>query len=137
MGDGKVYKRDFSNELQYEASKSSGPGGQNVNKVNSKITLRFDILSSDILDEAEKKKLFKKAKNKINNEGEVVIQADNNRSQLKNKEEAVNRFYQILKEVFKQKKKRKPTKPTKASKEKRIKAKKAHSEKKKLRQKPF
>ncbi|MGK7390346.1 MAG: alternative ribosome rescue aminoacyl-tRNA hydrolase ArfB [Candidatus Cyclobacteriaceae bacterium M2_1C_046] len=131
----KVYKRDFEPELDFTASRSSGPGGQNVNKVNTKITLRFDIENSQLLSEKEKEHLKKKLSNKISNDNILIVAAESERSQLKNKEEAISKFYESLKEAFKQKKKRKKTKPTKASKEKRIKQKKMQAEKKKTRQK--
>lgn len=137
MSEEKVYKRDFEPELDFTASRSSGPGGQSVNKVNTKITLRFDIDNSHLLSEEEKEKLKKKLSNKISNDNILIVSAESERSQLRNKEEAISKFYQLLKDAFKQQKKRKKTKPTKASKEKRIKQKKIQAEKKKTRQKLF
>lgn len=129
----KPSKRDFQSELTFTASRSSGPGGQNVNKVNSKITLRFDIGKSMCLTDIEKEQLRQKLDKKINNDDELIIHAESNRSQLKNKEAAIKKFYKYLERVFKPKKKRKPTKPTKAAVKERLKKKKEHSEKKKLR----
>lgn len=131
----KVFERDFSSELSYSASQSGGPGGQNVNKVNTKITLRFNIANSALLDESEKQQLREKMANKVSNEDVLIITAENQRTQLKNKEEATKKFYQLLKTTFFKRKKRKTTKPTKAAKQKRLKEKRIQAEKKQLRQK--
>lgn len=135
MSSDKVFERDFSSELSYTASQSGGPGGQNVNKVNTKITLRFDIGNSTLLNEDEKQRLRDKLSNKISNDDILIITAESERTQLKNKEEATRKFYSLLKQAFTKKKKRKATKPTKAAKQKRLKEKRIQSEKKQLRQK--
>ncbi len=131
----KVYERDFSSELDFTTSRSSGPGGQNVNKVNTKVTLRFDIDASQQLSEQEKDKLKEKLANKINNDGVLIIASEATRSQLKNKEKAISKFYGLLKKTFQVRKKRKRTKPSKSAIEKRLKEKQIQSEKKKYRQK--
>lgn len=133
----KTYTRDFSNEFDFTASRSGGPGGQNVNKVNTKITLRFDVDNSNLLNQEEKEQLKSKLFNKINNDNILIITAESERSQLKNKEEAVKKFYDLLKEAFKVRKKRKATKPSKAAIQKRLNQKKQKSEKKQMRQKPI
>lgn len=131
----KILNRDFSNEINYTASQSGGPGGQNVNKVNTKITLRFDIGKSTLLNEDEKQRLRDKLSNKISNEDILIITSESKRSQLKNKEEATKKFYSSLNKALAKKKKRKATKPTRAAKQKRLKEKRVQAEKKQLRQK--
>lgn len=135
MSGNKPHKRDFSSEFDFTTSRSSGPGGQSVNKVNTKVTLRFDVDHSQILGEDEKAKLKEKLSNKISGDNVLIINAESDRSQLRNKEEAIRKFYELLKEAFKVKKKRKPTKPTKASVQKRLDKKKQQAEKKQFRQK--
>lgn len=125
--------RNFESEFVFSNARSSGPGGQNVNKVNSKVELRFSVANSAFLNEIEKNKIYHKLKNRINTEGELIITAQNERSQLKNKEQTIRNFYLLIEQALKTEKKRKPTKPTKSSVEKRIKNKKILSEKKKLR----
>lgn len=129
----KIAKRLLDSELDFQASRSSGPGGQNVNKVNSKITLRFSVSNSQVLSEEEKAIIINKLSNKITNEGDVVIQAEEKRSQHQNKEIAFQKFYDLIKTAFKQKKIRKATRPGKCAIERRLKSKKIRSEKKKNR----
>ena len=131
----KVYERDFMSELDFTTSKSGGPGGQNVNKVNTKVTLKFDVNQSQLLNDDERQILKERFQNKINNDGCLVIYADSERSQLKNKEAVVDKFYQLLRQAFRVKKKRKPTKVPKSAVEKRLVNKKKHAEKKQNRQK--
>lgn len=135
MNDPKPYQRNFGPELNFTTSRSSGPGGQNVNKVNTKVTLRFDIDSSELLSEEEKLILKEKLSNKVTKDNFLIINSESERSQLKNREEAVKKFHELLKHAFKVKKKRKPTKPSKAAEEKRLSEKKKHAEKKQMRQK--
>jgi ribosome-associated protein len=131
----KVYDRDFSSELDFTTSRSSGPGGQNVNKVNTKVTLRFDIDASQQLNEQEKDTLKEKLANKISNDAVLIIASEATRSQLKNKEDTISKFYGLLKKTFQVRKKRKRTKPGKSAIEKRLKEKQKQSEKKQYRQK--
>ncbi|EOZ99105.1 Hypothetical protein YaeJ with similarity to translation release factor [Indibacter alkaliphilus LW1] len=130
----KINKKLLDNELEFQASRSSGPGGQNVNKVNSKITLKFSVVNSRVLNEQEKEMIFKKLDKKINADGELLIQVEEKRSQYQNKEIAVRKFYDLLRKAFQRRKIRKATKPGKAAIEKRLKSKKKQSEKKKNRQ---
>lgn len=123
--------RGLASEMDYHVSRSSGPGGQNVNKVNSRVTLRFNVPNSVLLDEEEKSILQDKLS--LTSEGDLLISSQETRSQIKNKEDCNKKFYDLLKNAFKKKKVRKVTRPTKASKRKRLDAKKKHGEKKKLR----
>ncbi len=128
-----IAKDLLNHELHFTFSRSSGPGGQNVNKVNTKVTLRFNIAESALLDKEQKVLLLDKLKNWINKDGDLIIISQTTRSQLKNREEAIQKFYDLLNLALKKKKKRKPTKPSKSSVEKRLKDKKIQSEKKGLR----
>lgn len=115
--------RDFSNEFIFQASRSSGPGGQNVNKVSSKVELRFNVKESQLLSVGEKIVLTEKLTNKINKEDELVLVAQTDRSQLKNKEIVVEKFYLLLEKILIPPKKRYKTKPTRTSVEKRLESK--------------
>lgn len=130
----RVNHKDVTSELDFSASKSGGPGGQNVNKVNTKITLRFDVQQSPSLSEEEKEKVFDKLSSRISNEGVLIVTAQNKRTQLQNKEAAIEKFNQLMGRAFAKRKIRKATKPTKGSVQRRLKSKKIQSEKKKMRQ---
>ena len=126
----------LNSELDFTASRSDGPGGQNVNKVNSKITLRFDIRNSTILTQAEKSLLLQKLRSRITNEGVLIMSSQESRSQLANKDIVVAKFDEWISKALQPVKARKKTKPSKSSAESRIKSKKLRSEKKKWRQNP-
>ncbi|MBX7045770.1 MAG: aminoacyl-tRNA hydrolase [Ignavibacteria bacterium] len=120
-------------EFEIIASRSSGKGGQNVNKVSTKIELHFDVVSSEFLNNEEKEIIQKKLSNRISKEGRLIVKSQDSRSQFMNKEDAINKFYLLLEQALKKEKPRKETKPTKSSKEARLKIKKVSSEKKKNR----
>jgi ribosome-associated protein len=132
----KIDSNLLNSELEFNASRSDGPGGQNVNKVNSKITLRFDVLLSSILTPAEKEFLQRKLLGQLTKDGVLIIHAKESRSQLQNKEEVIAKFDRMLAKAMVREKARKKTKPSKTSKEKRMLGKKINAEKKKWRQKP-
>ncbi len=131
-----IRNRPFEKEFRFNTSRSSGPGGQHANKVETSVELRFDIQSSELLNEEEKERLLKKLSTKITKEGELIITAESKRSQVKNKELAIEKFCSTLEKALKKRKKRKPTKPTKAAKEKRLQKKKKRSDIKSKRKPP-
>ena len=123
-------------ELQFKAIRSSGPGGQHVNKVSSKVELSFHIDSSAGLTERQKKRALLKLGNKISKEGNLILQCDESRSQHKNKELVTKRFLKLLEKSLMVPKARKKSRPTRSSIEKRLKSKKLASLKKTNRGKP-
>ena len=123
-------------ELQFKAVRSSGAGGQNVNKVSSKVMLSFDVNQSLALTDEEKTLLKHKLASKLTNEQVLILACDDDRSQLKNKTIVTKRFLELLKSSLVVPKKRKPTKIPRAVIEKRIKAKRNLSEIKQNRRKP-
>lgn len=123
----------LNRELAFTASRSEGPGGQNVNKVNSRITLRLDITNSQIITDDEKKVLVGKLSSFLTKDGVLILSSQEKRSQLQNKEEVIKKLDTLLTKAFEVKKRRKPTKPSKSAKDKRLKKKKLASEKKKWR----
>ncbi len=125
-----VYTNELNTELNFSFSRSSGPGGQSVNKVNTKVELRFNISLSNILSQEEKYTLFAKLPNQINNEKEFIVISQATRSQLQNKEDSILKFYEAINTALKPVKKRKPVKVSKSAKEKRLKDKKVISQKK-------
>lgn len=125
-----VRERNFENEFIISASKSSGPGGQNVNKVSTKIELRFNVSASLLLTNEEKEIVSLKLCTRINNEGELLIVSQSERSQLQNKESAIEKFYSMVEIALQPVRKRKPTKPSYASKMLRLEHKKLLSKKK-------
>lgn len=120
-------------ECDFKASRSGGAGGQNVNKVNTKIELRFSILNSQVLSDDEKQIVLHKLASRITDMYELIICSQTERSQLQNKEACISKFILLMKQAFAPQKPRKATKPTYASKQKRIDDKRRNSEKKQLR----
>lgn len=119
---------DLSSEFQFITSRSSGPGGQNVNKVNSKVELRFYIQNSTLLSDNQKEILLTKLASKISSDGILSIVSQRDRSQLTNKEDAISKFYILISRALKPVKRRKSTRPTKGSVEKRLTGKRIKSE---------
>ena len=133
----KPYINQLDSELHFAYSRSSGPGGQHVNKVNTKVELRFSVRDSQVLLEEEKLILIDKLKGQLNQEGELIIIVQETRSQLKNKQKAIQKFYGLINMLLKPRKKRKSTSVPKAVKEKRLKTKLEHSQKKERRRQNY
>ena len=125
----------FKKAFLFRTSRSSGSGGQHINKVSTKVELLFDINTSDLLSDEQKEILLNVLENQINREGVLRVTCDKSRSQLKNKKTAIKKAYQLIAETLKPRKKRKKVNPPKALKEARLKKKKIISEKKELRKK--
>jgi ribosome-associated protein len=126
----------FLQEIKFTASRSSGAGGQHVNKVSSRITLRWPVSESSVLSEDEKTLLLKKLSTRITDSGELVIHVQESRSQHTNRELALEQLDVLLATALKPVKKRKKTKPTKTSVTKRLDTKRKHAERKSSR-KPY
>ena len=126
---------DLSAEFIFQASRSSGPGGQNVNKVNSKIELRFNIQNSVILTDDQKEILLSKLSAKISLDGFLIVVSQRNRSQLVNKEDAIRKLYELIEKALRPVKRRKSTRPTRSSVEKRLTGKRIKADIKQSRQK--
>lgn len=125
--------RNFESEFVFSTSRSGGPGGQNVNKVNTKVELRINLLTTSLLSESEKDLVFKKLKNKINSENELILVSQSERSQLMNKKVVTERFYELVSKALTIQKKRRPSRPTLTSKLKRLDGKRNRGVVKKLR----
>jgi ribosome-associated protein len=120
MNPRELKSRNLDNEFIFSTSRSSGPGGQNVNKVSTKVELRFNLLSTSGFSKKEKELIFNKLKNKINKESEIILVSQSKRSQLMNKVAVTEKFYELVSEALTIQKRRRSTRPTLSSKIKRL-----------------
>jgi ribosome-associated protein len=125
--------RNFEDEFVFSASRSSGPGGQNINKLNTRIELRFSIGRTLLLSDGEKDLVFARLANKINNEGELILSAQSERTQLMNKRAVTEKFFSLLAKALTTRPFRISTKPTAASVGRRLEGKKKRGVRKKFR----
>lgn len=129
-------KAQIVSELLFKAVRSSGAGGQHVNKVSSKVELSFNVPNSSGLRSIEKERILNKLPNRLNKENVLLIQCDESRSQHKNKELVIKRFLILIENALKVPKIRRKTKPKRSAIEKRLKSKKRDALKKVNRRKP-
>ena len=122
--------KNFQHELSYKTSRSSGSGGQNVNKVETSVTVIWKVEDSTVFTESEKERILLKLKNKINAEGILQTTVSESRTQLQNKKIATEKIQELVNKSFIVPKKRIATKPSRAKVEKRLESKKKLSEKK-------
>ena len=130
---GEIRHIDFSKELKFSTSRSSGKGGQHVNKVETRVELAFDVQQSQLLDAEQKAIISEKLKSRINEKGLLKISSQAGRSQSGNKADALRKFCNLLEQALKVEVERKPTKVPKFIKVKRLKDKRHRSEVKKKR----
>jgi ribosome-associated protein len=120
----------FLPELTFATSRASGPGGQNVNKVESRVELRWHLLDSQVLTDTQKQLLLEKLASRLTAEGYLLVVAQDDRSQLRNRELALGRFYQLLQKSIARPKARRATKPSPGAVRERLEGKKRQSQKK-------
>lgn len=123
-------------ELHFRFSRSGGPGGQNVNRVETRVELLFDLLNSAGLTGREKAQILDRLKGYVDKEGILHLFAQSARSQLQNREEAIARFRKLLAFALRPRKARRPTRPGPAARERRLRAKRGRSERKRQRERP-
>ncbi|MGD8433025.1 MAG: alternative ribosome rescue aminoacyl-tRNA hydrolase ArfB [Syntrophobacterales bacterium] len=120
-------------ELSFTASRSSGPGGQHVNKVSTRVTLSFDVANSPSLTPEQKELIFARLATRISKQGVLRVVSQKTRSQAANRELAFERFVQLLQQALEQRPERKPTKVPSAAKQKRVDEKKQRGKQKRER----
>jgi len=123
-------------ELDYKAVRSSGAGGQNVNKVSSKVQLSFNLMASNALTDEEKLLAETRLAPRLTNDGILILQCDEDRSQLRNKDIVTKRFITVMEAALKEEKPRKPTRFPRSVIKKRIEGKRRQAEKKQSRRRP-
>ena len=124
-------------ELRFRFSASSGPGGQHVNKVETRVTLLFDVDESPSLCEEDRRRVMTRLSSRIGRNGVLRVVSQRHRSQRANREAAIERFAELLREALRREKTRRPTRPSRAARETRIRDKKKRSRLKRERSKPL
>jgi ribosome-associated protein len=120
----------FLPEITFQTSRSSGPGGQNVNKVESRVELRWHLADSQVLSALQKQLILEKVGNQLTAEGLLLVTAQDDRSQLRNKEIALARFHELLQKSLRRPKPRRATRPSAGAVRQRLEGKKRQGEKK-------
>ena len=115
-------------ELHFRFARSSGPGGQHVNRSATQVELLFDVANSPSLDETQQQRVLSKLKSRIDKEGVLHLVSQETRSQLRNREEAVERFQELMSGALRVPKSRRPTRPTRAARERRLEEKRRRGE---------
>lgn len=133
MTEDELISRINPGEFRYATSRSSGPGGQNVNKVNTKVELRFNVQSTETFSDEEKALIFSSLKNRITADGDLLIVSQSERTQLQNRKKAEETLYRLLAKALTVNPERKATRPTSASRVKRLDEKKRRGQIKYLR----
>ena len=123
-------------EFQFSFSRSSGPGGQNVNKVSSRATLRWDLAGSPSISNALRERFQARFHQRINAKGELLIHSERYRDQPRNVDDCLEKLKQLIAEVASPPKKRRPTKPTRSSNRRRLEQKKRRAQTKQRRSRP-
>ena len=126
----------FLPEITFQTSRSSGPGGQNVNKVESRVELRWHLQSSQVLSALQKHLILEKLAGQLTTEGYLLVTAQDDRSQLRNKDIALTRFYELLQKSLRRPKPRRATRPSAGAVRQRLEGKKRQGEKKANRRRP-
>jgi len=129
-------KEALFQECDFKAVRSSGPGGQHVNKTSTKVMLHWSLKDSNVFSEDQKQRLYKRLQSKLTTDDQLVLSYDQSRSQHKNKDEVFKNLVRLLENGLIKPKRRKKTKPTLASKKRRLDSKKRNAEKKANRKPP-
>ena len=124
------------NELSFTYARSSGPGGQHVNRVETRVTLRFDVMASPSLTEDQKQRILRRLATRINKEGVLRVVSQRHRSREANRRAAIERFHELLATALRPRRKRRRTHVPKAARRRRLESKRRRGEVKQLRRKP-
>jgi ribosome-associated protein len=123
-------------EIRFTTSRASGPGGQHVNKADTRVELRWDVRQSTVLSEAQRDRIQEVLRSRINRRGELVLSSDTRRSQHRNRQEVVKKFAALLRRALAPRKRRRPTRKPQAAEEERLRRKRQQAERKHQRRRP-